>query len=411
MHMYPSHGAGVIWEGVLDFDIKDYLYAIRRRLWLPIAVPLAAALVASGIIYLQPEQYQATATVIVPALSARGYSTSAVTQYFSTYKDVLTSTPVINKVAAETGESKNNLVAGLSANVVTASSNIIVVTYTGSNKKTVDNVAQTAAVDALDVLLGPQQSANATAVTNAQAALDAANQKLSDFIGRTGHTFPEDDYKLANQALAAYTVQLEQARLTPDNRRATGIRIVIDKRTAELKALVPIVIEWQGINQSISSAQSELSHAQIDLNTVNAEIASNHAPGSVTVKSLGHISRIPTILKYGGVAAGVALLLALAFIVFMEFFRPAVAQVPYLRKLAIPARPSSADGELEMATVAVPSAAAVAVPSAAAVAVPSAAAVAVPSAAAVAVPADGEAKELPAVTPSGNGSGSRKKGR
>ncbi len=385
MHMHPSHWTGVIWEGVLDFNIRDYLYAVRRRLWLPIAVPLAAALVTGGIIYLQPEQYQATATVIVPALSAKGYSTSAVTQYFSTYKDVLTSTPVINKVATETGEPKNNLVAGLSANVVTASSNIIDVTYTGPNKKTVDNVAQTAAADALDLLLGPQQSANATAVTTAQAALDAANQKLSDFIARTGHTFPEDDYKFASQALAQYTVNLEQARLANDGKRVTGYQALIDKRTKQLQDLVPIVIEWQGINQSISAAQAELSHAQIDLNTVNAELLSDRAPGTVTVKSLGHVSRVPGILKYGGVAAGVALLLALAFIVFMEFFRPAVAQVPYLRKLAIPARPSSDEG-FEIATVAVP------------------------SAAAVAVADDGVAK-VSAVKPSGNGIGSRKKGR
>ncbi len=384
MHMHPSHRAGVIWEGVLDFNIKDYLYAIRRRLWLPIAVPLAAALVTGGIIYLQPEQYQATATVIVPALSAKGYSTSAVTQYFSTYKDVLTSTPVIDKVAAETGEPKNNLVAGLSANVVTASSNVIDVTYTGPNKKTVDNVAQTAAVDALDVLLAPQQSAGASEVTTAQNGLTAADQKINDFIARTGHTFPEDDYKFASQELSQLLVNLDQARLAGDHARVNGLNAVIAKRQADLAALVPIVIEWQGLNQAINSAQAELNHAQIDLNTVNAELASDRAPGTVTVKSLGHISRVPGILKYGGVAAGVALLLALAFIVLMEFFRPAVAQVPYLRKLAVPARPPSGD-ELEMATVAVP------------------------SAAAVAVADDGAVKELSGAKPSGNGSGSRKK--
>ncbi len=84
-------------------DIQDYLYAIRRRLWLPIALPLVAALVTAGFIYIQPEKYQATATVVVPALSAKGYSTSAVTQYVSTYKDVLASSQVIDRVSQETG--------------------------------------------------------------------------------------------------------------------------------------------------------------------------------------------------------------------------------------------------------------------------------------------------------------------
>jgi uncharacterized protein involved in exopolysaccharide biosynthesis len=361
----------------LDFNITDYLYAIRRRLWLPIAVPLAAALVTSGVIYLQPEQYQATATVIVPALSAKGYSTSAVTQYFSTYKDVLTSTPVIDKVASETGEAKTALAAGLSANVVTASSNIIEVTFTGLNKKTVDNVAQVAATDALDLLLGPQQSAAATAVTTAQNALTTANQKMSDFIARTGRPLPEDDYRYANQFLSQLIAQAQQTKLAGDSKRYNGLLAVIAQRQTDLQNLVPLVIEWRTINQSITAAQAEFDKAQIDLNTVNAEIASDHTPGTVTVKSLGHISRIPNILKFGGVAAGVALLLALAFIIFMEFFRPAVAKVPYVRRLAVPARPASS-GEVAMAAVAVPS--------------------------------DGEVKELSAVKPSGNGSGSRKKG-
>ncbi|MEA2643683.1 MAG: hypothetical protein QOG08_709, partial [Chloroflexota bacterium] len=36
-----------------------------------------------------------------------------------------------------------------------------------------------------------------------------------------------------------------------------------------------------------------------------------------------HISRIPEVVRYAGVAAGVALLLALGYLVLMEFLQPA----------------------------------------------------------------------------------------
>ena len=324
----------------MDFDIKDYLYAIRRRLWLPVAVPLAAALITGGILYLQPEQYQATATVVVPALSAKGYSTSAVTQYFSTYKDVLVSAPVINQVNASTGESKNNLAAGLSANVVTASSNIIEVTYTGPRKGNVQLVAQTAAMDALDVLVAPQLSAATSELSTAQSTLSDANSKLTEFDNQTGYIFPEDEYKYQSQELSALIVQLQQANLAGDRSRIKGLSQVIDKRQKDLLKLAPIVIQWRNLDQAINAAQTEYNHAVIDLNLVNAQIASDHDPRTITVKNQGHISRVPTVLRFGGVAAGVALLLALGFIVFMEFFRPAVAQIPYLSRLAIPARSS-----------------------------------------------------------------------
>ena len=336
----------------MDFNIGDYLYAVRRRLWLPIAAPLVAAIATGGILYFQPEQYQATATVVVPALSARGYSTSAVTQYCSTFKDVLTSTPVINKVASLTGESTSNLAAGLNADVITASSNIILVTYTGPNKKTVGTVAQTAAVTSLDILLGPQLSGATTEVATAQATLDAATKALNDYNAQSTYPFPVDEYKYEQQELSALLVQLDQAQLAGDRSRIKGLNTIIVKRQKQLLDLAPIVTKWMTLDQAVSAAESVSNHASVDLNQVNAEIASDRDPGTVTVKNNGHISRVPVIVRFAGVAAGVALLVSLAFIVFMEFFRPALAQVPYLRRLAAPVRPASAaSGEAAAAAV------------------------------------------------------------
>lgn len=320
-------------------EIRDYLYAVRRRLWLPVAIPLAAAIVTAGVLYIQPEKYQATATVVVPALSAQGYSTSAVTQYVSTFKDVLVSAPVIDQVAVETHAKRSDLAAGLSAATATASSNIIQVTYTGPNKKDVALVARNAAVDSLDILLAPQLSAASSASTTSLAALTQANQNISDYTAKTGFEFPIDQYKYKSQELSQFLVLLTEAKLSRDQKRVDGLTQIVKDRQAELTTLAAIVVQYQTLDDEKHAAQAVYDKSQIDLNKVNGEIASDHDPRTVTVRNLGHISRTPLMLKFGGVALGVALLLSLAFIVFMEFFRPAVAQIPYLRSLAIPPRP------------------------------------------------------------------------
>ena len=83
-------------------EIRDYLRAIRRILWLVIAVPIAAALLTGGFMELQPSIYEADATVVVPAISGNGSSSSAATQYVAGFKDVLVSQPVLTEVLRNT---------------------------------------------------------------------------------------------------------------------------------------------------------------------------------------------------------------------------------------------------------------------------------------------------------------------
>lgn len=340
-------------------EIKDYLYAIRRRLWLPVAVPLAAAVITAGIIYIQPEKYQATATVVVPALSAQGYSTSAVTQYVSTFKDVLISVPVVDELVSSTHEKRSDLVSGLTAATATASSNIIVVTYTGPNRKAVEKVARLAAIDSLDTLLAPQLSAATNESTTGMAALKQADQAISDFTTQTGLLFPVEDYKTKSQELSALIVQLTQAQLGGDKARVAGLQKIVDARQKELVALAPLVVQFQSLDQTKVAAQAVYNKALENLSKVDSEIASDHDARTVTVRNIGHVARTPEILKFGGVALAVALLLSLAFIVFMEFFRPNVAQIPYLRNLAIPRRPLKPVGETAGSAAGLPAAAVV----------------------------------------------------
>lgn len=317
-------------------SISNYLWAIRRRLWLPIAAPLLAAAVTAGFLYIQPESYQALATVIVPSLSVKGYSTSAVTQYVSSFKDVLTSAPVVAQVSQDTGASKKDLVAGLSATTNTASSNVILVTFTGRRRSQVVAVAQAAAIDSLDALLRPQQQKGQLEETASQTALDTATQAVSQFALLSGHLFPDVDYKIKSSEVSALEVQLLQAKLANDKARVRGLTPIVNARIAALKVLAADVIQYQALVQARTGAESAHTRAVIDLNSVNAEVASDHAVGSVTVSFLGHVSRLPVILRFSAVAAAVALLLALGLVILLEFVRPTPLPVPYSSPFSIP---------------------------------------------------------------------------
>jgi hypothetical protein len=310
-------------------DIKDYLYAIRRRLWLPLTLAVLAALLTAGFIFIQPEKYQASATVIVPSLSGKGYSTSAVTQYVSTYKDVLISVPVVDQVNSQTGEPKSDLLSGLTASTGTASSNIILVTYTGPKKSTVQDVVRFAAVDALDAILAPQESAAVAETVNSEKALQLADQKIADYTSSIKVLFPDVEYKLKSQELSQLELQLGESRAagTTGLTRVKFLGPEVARRQAALVTLASQVIVFQGLQDSQLSAQAVNNKAQVDLSAANAAVASDHDPSSVVVKSLGHVSRIPEMLRFGGVAAGVALLLALGYLVLMEFLAPAGSQL------------------------------------------------------------------------------------
>jgi hypothetical protein len=308
-------------------DIKDYLYAIRRRLWLPVTLAVLAALLTAGFIFIQPEKYQASATVIVPSLSGKGYSTSAVTQYVSTYKDVLISVPVVDQVNGQTGESKSDLLSGLTSSTGTASSNIILVTYTGPKKSTVQDVVRFAAIDALDAILAPQESAAVAETVNSEKALQLADQKIADYTSSIQVLFPDVEYKVKSQELSQLELQLGESRAAGNSPRIKFLGPEIARRQAALVTLASQVVVFQGLEDSRLSAQAVNNKAQVDLSAANAAVASDHDPSSVVVKSLGHVSRIPEMLRFGAVAAGVALLLALGYLVLMEFLAPAGSQL------------------------------------------------------------------------------------
>ena len=137
-------------------EIRDYLRAIRRILWLVIAIPVIAGVLVGGFIELQPSVYEADATAVVPAITANGISQSAASQYASTFKDVLTSQQVIPDVSQKFNIPQSELVAGLSSSTATASSNLINVVLVGQKNQNLAGAVREATIDTLNAIAEPR---------------------------------------------------------------------------------------------------------------------------------------------------------------------------------------------------------------------------------------------------------------
>ncbi len=205
-------------------EIRDYLRAIRRVLWLVIAVPIVAALLVGGFIETQPSSYQANAYAVVPAITANGISQSAASQYADTFKDVLTSQQVIPVVAQKYGISQAELVDGLSSSTTTASSNLITVVLVGkrTNDKQpqpLEQAVREATVDTLNAIAEPQLVQAQNEVTNAQTLLANADTAITNFDASYGNVSPQVSYNDEQGVLTNWEAQLQTAILNSDAKR------------------------------------------------------------------------------------------------------------------------------------------------------------------------------------------------
>ena len=166
-------------------EIRDYLRAIRRILWLVIAIPIVAGLLVGGFIELQPSDYQANASAVVPAITANGISQSAASQYTSTFKDVLTSSQVIPSVSQKFNIPQPELVTGLTSSTTTASSNLINVVLIGKKGQNLVGAVREATIETMNAIAAPQKQEALTEVADAATLLAQAqspDQQLRPYV-------------------------------------------------------------------------------------------------------------------------------------------------------------------------------------------------------------------------------------
>ncbi len=324
-------------------EIRDYLRAIRRILPLLIILPIVAAVITGFFLEKQPSKYQADATVVVPAISGNGTSQSAASQYVDTFKDVLVSQPVVADVHQKFNIPTAELVAGLSADTVTASSNIIHVTLVGQHDQNLTGAVREATVVSMDAIAQPTLIQAQNEVTQAQTLLQKSNAAINDFVAQYGNPSPAAYYNVQSTRLSSLEAQYATAKINNDVKLLPTLSATIStQRTIVTQAGQQLAI-YQPLASAQSAATASNDHAQSTLVAAQALVATDHDPSTVTVVNVGRLSKLSDVIKFAGIAFALALLMMLGLILILELMRsgrrPVAAKGPEQGSFAWPAAP------------------------------------------------------------------------
>ncbi len=325
-------------------EIRDYLRAIRRILPLLIILPIVAAVITGFFLEKQPSKYQANATVVVPAISGNGTSQSAASQYVDTFKDVLVSEPVINDVHQKFNIPTAELVTGLSADTVTASSNIIHVVLVGLHDQNLTGAVREATIVSMDAIAQPGLIQAQNEVTEAQTLLQKSNANINDFVAQYGNPSPAAYYNVQSTRLSALEAQLQTAKINNDVKLIPSLTVSINaQKTVVTQAGQQLAI-YTPLASAASAASASNDHAQSALVAAEALVATDHDPSTVTVVNVGRLSKLSDVIKFAGIAFALALLMMLGLILILELMRSgrrpvAAAAGPQQGSFAWPAAP------------------------------------------------------------------------
>ncbi|MHB8488102.1 MAG: Wzz/FepE/Etk N-terminal domain-containing protein [Candidatus Dormibacteria bacterium] len=305
-------------------EIRDYLRAIRRVLWLVIAVPIVAGLLTGGFMELQPSVYEADATVVVPAISANGSSSSAATQYVAGFKDVLVSQPVLTEVSQKYRIPVSDLAAGLSASTTTASSNIIHIALQLKRTSTTENLVgavREATVDALNAIAQPSLVEAQSAQASGQALLTLADTNIAKFDATYGTVSPLNAYNNAQSQLNIQVANLARANANHDAKSALGAQALITLYTKQVASLGAELEQYQALSNARAAAISAYDHATQRLVDAQALIAADANPAAVTTSAVVRLSKLSNTIKFAGIAFALGLLMMLGLILVLELMR------------------------------------------------------------------------------------------
>jgi hypothetical protein len=302
-------------------EIRDYLRAIRRILWLVIAIPVLAGLLVGGFIELQPSAYQANATAVVPAITANGISQSAASQYASTFKDVLTSQSVVPLVSQKFNIPQSELVTGLSSSTATASSNLINVVLIGKKGQDLVDAVREATVDTMNAIAEPQLVQANNAVTNSRTLLQNAQTAIFNFQSEFGNAAPQLAYNNQASRVSVDEGQLQTAIVNNDQARATTLKAIIATDKLTLAKFGTQLQQYLPLAAALSAAQSANDHATSDLVSAQSLIATDSASGTVITKNVGRLSKLSDVIKFAAIGFALALIMMLGLILILELMR------------------------------------------------------------------------------------------
>jgi uncharacterized protein involved in exopolysaccharide biosynthesis len=257
-------------------EIVDYLRIARRRLWVLVGIPLAAAIITTLFVFLSPAQYTATATVSAPALvggqPGNQFSGSqAVGQFASAFQSVAQGPAIRQSVSAATGVTLGKIQGGLTVSQVGASSTMQL-TYQSTQRKEIVPVLTAVTKQTLANLFSSQVTLAQQQITDAKADLTKADQTIAAWEQTNKVVDPPQIFQSMVDHLN--TLKSQQSALQANGKPSgsAALSAQIASTQAGMTKFAPLLAEYDVLAAARDSASASINTAQNNLVTARSQL-------------------------------------------------------------------------------------------------------------------------------------------
>jgi uncharacterized protein involved in exopolysaccharide biosynthesis len=303
-------------------EIVDYLRIARRRLWVLVGIPLAAAVITTLFVFLSPAQYTATATVSAPALvggsPGNQFSDSqAVGQFASAFQSTAQGPAIRQSVSAATGVPLGKIQGGLTVAQVGASSTMQLV-YQSTERKEIVPVLTAVTKQTLNTLFSSQVSLAEQQIADARSDLTKAGQAITAWEQTNKVVDPPTIYQAMVQNLNS--LQSQQASLQangkPSGSAAISAQIAAVK--ANMLKFAPLLSEYDVLAAARDSASASFTQAQNNLQTARSQLNAADPTKVAFISGEHSVNDGSAILTKVIPVTGAAIFAAVALIMILE---------------------------------------------------------------------------------------------
>ncbi|MEA3509931.1 MAG: hypothetical protein U9R51_00710 [Actinomycetota bacterium] len=306
-------------------SILQWIQGLGWRLGVLIVVPLIAGVIAYFVVADEPPDYRAVSTVVAPIAVSASPTPQVANQAVAELQALVSSTAFAEAVAPEAGVSPKALSAGL----VTArlgAGTIVEISFTSADSAQAVSVVTVVGDRSAELILSDDLAMAEEAVRLTLIDLEAAEAATSAMIEANGGN-PILLLEFAADELAQ--VQSARARAVATGGDPLGLAALeaeIVHLQGDIERLLPIVAEYEPLEQARSAAESAYNDALEHLRSVEALMTAT-AQSVVDPTGATELSnRIPVAQKIVTVML-LALVLAIAVVIVIDLIRPRPGRV------------------------------------------------------------------------------------
>lgn len=303
-------------------EISDYLRVIKQRMRVLILLPLTAVALVVAVQLVRPQEYKATATVVVPAIIGGDDShytgPSAARTFVADLVAMIESPTIVTRVAEATGVPAQRIRKGISAGTVGTGGSLVEVTYRSGYRDEVEPVVRATAGEAIAFLFESSAQIAQQRVEEAEVTVEEAQEQIDEFTFRTDLLIPDRDFDRKVSQLSTLELAEIEARAAGQSSKAATIRSAIEDMEEELRELAPQVQAYAPLATRRSEAVAQLDAATQQLGQARAKVEAGRSGKVVTANVVRPIPRIQDIARKGAAALGAGLFLAAALAIWLD---------------------------------------------------------------------------------------------